>query len=73
MDALPLIRDPCGTRNCAQESLESLGRPEAGALLDRHGHAVADRTCRGCAPLPRPRSPGSPGPASGFRPPRQCA
>ena len=65
MDAHSLIREPCRTRNCAEESSESFSRSiDKGprALLDRHDDAVADPEPVGAAPpLPRPRSPGSPG------------
>ena len=61
MDAPSLIREPCRTRNCAEESSESFGRSiDKGpmALLDRHDDAVAARNLSGLRPpYPAPAAP----------------
>jgi hypothetical protein len=66
MDVPSPIRDPCRTRICAEESLESLGPSRdkgPRALLDRHGDAVGVLEPVGAAPpYPAPAAPAAPAP-----------
>jgi hypothetical protein len=60
MDAPSFIREPCGTRNCAEESLESLVRPVTRG--PRRSSTVTatpwrSRILSGLRPLPPPPQP----------------